>query len=137
MNYVQEKEFEQKIGHQPSQSELSEERTRLVKEIKKYCNHSGYSDVEPYEVVRVISEQTVEIRKMRTVQTKFPQEFHSGGFVGHYADNRSGQEYDYFSDESYPIERVRWSKVNNRWQQGNYGKFYMSDTPYKHYDYNF
>ena len=30
----------------------------------KFANMIGYSDVEPYEVVRVISDKTIEIRGM-------------------------------------------------------------------------
>ena len=63
--------------------------------------------------------------------------FHAGGFVGHYADNRGGQEYDYFPEPKNPIERIRWSKANRQWQQGKYMRFLMADKPYKHYDYNF
>ena len=63
-----------------------------------------YTDVQPYEVVKVISDITVEVRPMKTKQTKFPQQFSPGGFVGHYHDNRSGQEYEYISD---PEERRR------------------------------
>jgi hypothetical protein len=30
-----------------------------------YANHYMYSDVEPYEVIRVVSEKTIEIRAMK------------------------------------------------------------------------
>jgi hypothetical protein len=28
-----------------------------------YANHCGYSDVTPYEVVRVVSDKTIEVRE--------------------------------------------------------------------------
>ena len=137
MTIGEQMEFDKKLGRKATQAEYRTEELRQKKEIKKYCNFHGYSDVDPFEVVRVISEQTVEIRKMKTEQIKFPTEYHAGGFGGHYADNYGGQDYKYISDESYPIERIRWSKANGKWQQGKYSTFYMSDQPYKHYDYNF
>jgi len=129
-------DFEAKLGHRATQEELRDEELLQLMQIKAYANNHLYSDVEPFEVLRVISPICVEVRAMRTVQTKFPQEFHAGGFVGHYADNYGGQEYDYFQDEEQPIIRIRFSRAKRQWQ-GSHGRFYMSDKPYKHYDYNF
>lgn len=129
--------LETKLGHKPSQDEIRDEEERQLMEIKKYANRSGYSDVEPYEVVRIVSDICVEVRPMKTVQTKFPQDFHRGGFVGHYSDNRSGQEYDYFSNEEAKPFKIRWSRANRQWQVGKHIRFHMADKPYKFYDYNF
>lgn len=129
-------DFEEKLGRKATQIEIWDEQTRRLMEIKPFANNHGYSDVHPYEVIRTVSPICVEVRAMRTVQTKFPKDFKAGGFVGHYADNREGQEYDYFQDEEQPIIRIRWSKAKRQWQ-GSHGRFYMSDRPYKHYDYNF
>ena len=38
--------------------------------IRKFANLKYWTDVEPYEVVRVISDKTVEVRLMDTIQTK-------------------------------------------------------------------
>lgn len=100
--------------------------------VRKYCNERGWSDVHPYEVVEVISNKTVKVRAMDTKQTKFPSECHIGGFAAHYADNRSGQDYEYISNPDNPIKTIRLGKKG--WAQG---RFYMSDKPYKFYDYNF
>jgi hypothetical protein len=129
-------EFEKTLGRRATQQEIREEETRRLMEIKAFANNHGYTDVHPFEVIRTISPICVEVRAMRTVQTKFPQEFHVGGFVGHYADNYGGQDYDYFQDETQPIIRIRWSRAKRQWQ-GSHGRFYMSDKPYKFYDYNF
>lgn len=129
--------FEKTLGRRATQAEIREEETRKLKEVKSHANRHGYSDVDPYEVIKKISDTTVEIRAMKAVQTKFPQDFHKGGFVGHYADNRSGQDYDYFSEETNEIIRIRWSKPNRRWQDKYGNRYYMSDEPYKFYDYNF
>ena len=129
--------LEEQLGRRATQQEIRDEETRRMMEIKPYANRHGYTDCYPYEVIRTISPICVEVRAMKTVQTKFPKDFHAGGFVGHFSDNRSGQEYDYFPNEEAEIFRIRWSKANRQWQQGKYNRFSMSDKPYKFHDYNF
>lgn len=107
-----------------------------IREIQAYCNSRGYTDVEPYEIVKVVSGKCVEVRAMKSVLVKAPQDFHAGGFCGHFSDNNS-QEWAITSDPEAKTERVRWSEANRQWQQGKYGRFSMSETPVKHYDYNF
>jgi hypothetical protein len=99
--------------------------------IRPFCNEYGWSDVHPYEVVKVISANCVEIREMATEQTVFPKDFIIGGFSAHCVDNFN-QDYKYTSDLSRPTVRIRKGKKG--W--GN-GKFRMANNPYKHYDYNF
>ena len=36
----------------------------LTAHIASYANQYGYSDIEPYEIVRVVSDKTIEIRNM-------------------------------------------------------------------------
>ena len=104
-------------------------------EIKKFMNRSIGTDCIPYEVVRVVSDKCVEIRAMKTKQTKFPKEFHVGGFSAHCSDNHS-QEYEYFSDETAEVFKVRYSEKRDSWG-GKYVRFWMSDKPVYFYDYNF
>ena len=103
--------------------------------IKKYANLSIGSDRNPYEVVKIISDKTVEVRAMDSKQIVFPRDFQVGGFSAHCADNYA-QKYEYFSNESYPVIRIRLSKAKRQWQ-GSGGRFCMSDSPCKFYDYNF
>jgi hypothetical protein len=57
----------------------------------KYANHCMYSDVDPYEIVRVISDKTIEIREMKAVRDDSVKlEFHVGGFSAH-CSNQSEQ----------------------------------------------
>lgn len=130
------KKFEQEHGTKPTNADMNAEMLRRIHEIKKYANMHGYSDVEPYEVIRVVSQQTVIVRAMETKQTKFPSKVVPGGFAGHTVDNREGQDYEYTSNSANPEIRIRWSKANRRWQRGGQ-RFLMSDAPYKFYDYNF
>ena len=104
-------------------------------EIKKYANLHLFTDIEPYEVVRKISDMTVEIRKMDYVQTKFPKEFHKGGFSGYYSDNEA-QEYEYSSNPENKVVRIRYSKSRKGWFRGSF-RHIMSDKPRRFYDYNF
>lgn len=129
--------FEKTLGRKATQEEIREETARQLKEIKAYANHSGYSDCTPYKVVKVISPICVEVRAMSTKQIKFPQDVRIGGFLAHTVDNRSGQDYEYSSNEENPVIRIRWSNANRQWQKGKYMRFYMADKPYKFYDYNF
>jgi hypothetical protein len=101
--------------------------------IRKYANHIMWSDVEPFEVVRVISDKCVEIRPMQTKQIVFPKEIYVGGFSAHTADNYN-QAYEYTSNETASTMRIRKGKKG--WKSGNL-KFSMSDAPIKFYDYNF
>jgi len=106
------------------------------KKIKKFANYYGWSDVHPYEVVNVISEQTVEVRAMKATQTVFPKEFHVGGFSAHCSDQYR-QDYKYESVPDSPTVRIRWSNAKNQWQRAGGMKFLMEDAPHKFYDYNY
>lgn len=107
-----------------------------LREVKKYCNQHGYTDVYPWEVVRTVSDKCVEIKAMSVEQTKFPEQFSPGGFVGHYHDNRAGQDYKYISNPENVVIRCRWSEAKKQWQSER-GRHVMADKPYKFYDYNF
>jgi hypothetical protein len=101
--------------------------------IRKYANNMMWSDIEPYEVVKIVSDKCVEIRPMQTKQIVFPKEFHIGGFSAHCSDNWN-QKYEYSSDPTAPTMRIRKGKKG--WKSGSL-KFQMSNNPIKHYDYNF
>lgn len=132
------------MRREPGYKEASEKVRKLEnelkywenREVKAYCNQHGWTDVYPYEVVRVVSEKTIEVRAMSVKQVKFPSEVHVGGFAAHVVDNRSGQEYEYESNPENTVIRCRWSEAKKQWQSER-GRHSMSDQPYKFYDYNF
>jgi hypothetical protein len=109
----------------------------FLNKIRAYANAVLYSDVEPFEVTRIISKTCVEIRALSYTQTRTPQDFHAGGFSGHYADNREGQAYTYESNPHGQVLRIRLTKRG--WRAGGMNgiRFTMSDTPVRFYDYNF
>lgn len=99
--------------------------------IRKFANERIGSDSRPFEVIRVISDKTVEIRRMNHEPIRLPKQFHVGGFSAHCSDNYA-QEYSYSSDPEAPILRIRLGLKG--WDQG---RFSMSQEPSYFYDYNF
>ena len=54
-----------------------------------YANEYGYSDVNPFEIVRRVSDKTLEIRAMKAVRDDSVKlEFHVGGFSAHCSNQR-------------------------------------------------
>ncbi len=100
-----------------------------------FANHYGYSDVYPFEVVRVISDKTIEVREMDAERDESVQlEWLPGGFVGHCVNQRD-QKWIITSNESNPVIRVRLNKKG--WQDKHGRRFGLSDKPVRFYDYNF
>ena len=101
-----------------------------------YANHIGYSDINPFEVVKVISDKTIEVRAMDAIRDESVElQWVAGGFAGHCV-NQDNQKWFIKSNASNPIVRIRLSK-NKGWQDKDGRKFRLSDQPTKFYDYNF
>ena len=101
-----------------------------------YANHFGYTDINPFEVVRVISDKTLEVRAMDAIRDESIElQWVAGGFAGHCV-NQSQQKWLIKSNPSNRIVRIRLSK-NKGWQDKDGRKFRLSDQPTKFYDYNF
>jgi len=107
--------------------------------MKKFCNQHLYTDIEPFEVVRVISEKTIEIRKMKCVELDWGKHFIPGGFAFHVPDQQN-QKWIITSDETQPVVRARLNKpkgYKHGFWRSDYGRHYLADEPIKFYDYNF
>jgi len=103
---------------------------------KPFANRLGYTDVEPFEVVRVISDRTVEVRRMAaTLAADWRPEMHAGGFSAHCVNNRD-QRWTITSDETAPVLRIRVRKDGD-WYAATGERFRMADAPRKFHDYNF
>jgi len=100
-----------------------------LNKIKKYCNYHGYSDVEPYEVVKIITNKKVIIRKMDSELTQIPTS-HIGGFAAH--TNNYEQRWNITSNPNN--ENITITLTKNGWGKG---QFRMDNEPIKFYDYNF
>lgn len=102
---------------------------------KQYANKTLFSDVYPYEVVRVISEKTLEIRAMKYERDpSFKPEFDIGGFAGH-CTNQSEQRHIYSSNPDAGIRRIRLNKKG--WQDKYGDRYSLSDSPRYFRDFNF
>lgn len=106
------------------------------KPIQAFANHHGWTDVYPCEVVRKISDTTVEIRGMKCTKKPWKQEWIAGGFFAH-CPNQHQQEWEIEPDLEAPVTRIRWSKAKNRWQDKHGSRYIMASKPRKFYDYNF
>ena len=101
--------------------------------MKQYANHYGWSDVNPFEVVRVVSAKTLEIRAMDAVKNpEVKTSFQIGGFSAH-SDNV--QDWFITSNEENPVFRIRLGKRG--WKDKHGHRYGLSDKPVKFYDYNF
>jgi len=101
----------------------------------QYANQFGYSDVEPFEVVRVISEKTIEVREMDAERDNSVKlDFHVGGFSAH-CSNQRDQKWVITSNPTNPVVRIRFGKQG--WKSADGRRFKLADAPRKFYDYNF
>lgn len=101
----------------------------------QYANQIGYSDVNPFEVVRVISDKTLEIRAMKAeLDPNWVADFRPGGFSAHCA-NQSEQKWIIEEDEQSSTIRIRLGKRG--WKDRNGNTYKLSENPRKFYDFNF
>jgi hypothetical protein len=100
-----------------------------------HANHSGYTDAHPYEIVRVVSPKTIEIRLVDAeLDPEWKPETIAGGFAGHTVNNGS-QKWIYTSNKDNRVIRARLRK-DGYFYSAN-GRHNLSTAPYKFYDYNF
>lgn len=103
-----------------------------------HANHIGYSDIHPFEIVRHVSDKTLEVRRMNYKRDReFTPNIIAGGFAG-YCTNNSEHEQKWIitSDEAARVIRIRLHK-DGCWKDSN-GNRYIPDTkPRCFYDYNF
>ena len=101
----------------------------------KFANHYSYTDIDPFEVVRVVSDRTLEIREMNTDRDdSVVLQFHIGGFAAN-CSNQRDQKWTITSDTSNKVIRIRLGK--NGWKDAHGRRFKLSEQPHKFYDYNF
>jgi hypothetical protein len=101
-----------------------------------YANHIGYSDINPFEIVRRVSDKTLEIRSMSYEQDpSWKPNFVAGGFSGTVV-NQNEQRWIIKSCEKATPFKIRLSK-NRGWRDAGGNRYRLSDKPVKFYDYNF
>ena len=100
-----------------------------------YANESGYSDMYPYEIVKVVSENTIEIRPMDTERDDSVElKWVSGRFAGHCV-NQAQQKWFYKSNPDNSVRRIRRRKDGYFYNHCN--RVYLEREPRKFHDYNF
>lgn len=100
-----------------------------------FVNRIGYSDIEPFEVVRVISSKTIEARRMKAVQDpSWKPVCIPGGFFAHCTNNNT-QRWVITSDESEDVIRLHLRKDGKYYCNGE--KYSPATEPKKFYDFNF
>jgi len=103
-----------------------------------FANRISYSDIEPYEIVRRLSDCTIEVRAMDatfdpSAKDEFNKSFIPGGFLGNFDNDL--QKWIFSRNTENQVHRLRKHKDGAYY--GSMGKFVLSDEPYKKYDYNF
>lgn len=102
---------------------------------KLYAMHMAYTDVNPYIVRRVISDNTLEIQRMHhEADPEDRPQFVPGGFsaICVHAGKRIITE-----DPNGEVIRIRRTKRNpDRWTHKGM-RFVLKDHPVAYYDYNF
>lgn len=95
----------------------------------KYMNHHVGSDVYPYEIIEVVSDRTIKVRRMHA------EPDHDNGY-----DWQEGGPWVCTSDESRTVETVTRRKNGNWYPKGQkqlYNPFAFSSHPCKYRDPNF
>lgn len=99
-----------------------------------YANHYGYTDIDPYEIIEVISDKTIVVREMdANPNPDFVMDFTPGGFCGHVSNQ---PDWIITSNENNDTFRIRLHK-SGVWKSKSGRKFHLADQPRKYYDYNF
>lgn len=104
----------------------------------RYANKHLYSDIEPYEIVRVVSGRKIIVRTMKcTVDPEWRMDWRSGGFGGQLA-NSSDQRWIIESDPDGK-EITLTLRGDGKWrlEKHGYNEFVLSVEPMKFYDWNF
>jgi len=100
-----------------------------------YANHYGYSDVNPFEIVRRVSDKTVEIRSMKAERDPdWKPDFVPGGFSA-VCLNINSQKWIIESDPDGVVRRIRLGKRG--WKDSHRNRYELSDKPFRFYDFNF
>jgi hypothetical protein len=103
----------------------------------KYANHVGWSDVEPFEIIKV----TAKTLTLRAMQAKLDPDWHPEAVIGGFAGvvtNNSKQKWIITSDETGLVIKAHLRKEGQHYRYySKLGRHSLSEFPIKHYDYNF
>lgn len=86
-----------------------------------HANQHLYSDVYPFEIVRKISDKTLEVRQMDSTLIN---------------SDMNDQKWRAASNENNPIIRIRLRK-NGSWRDAEGLRYILSTEPSRYHDYSF
>lgn len=102
----------------------------------KHANHIGWSDINPFEVIKENTARKLTIRSMTCERKNMEKlQFHVGGFSAH-CSNQHEQKWEITSDSDCSIYEIRLNK-KGEWRDKHGCLFRLADAPVKFYDYNF
>lgn len=90
--------------------------------IHQYWNQIVGSDIYPNEIVNVISDKTLEVRRMDSKQLSEP-----------FTEN---QKWECTSNKDAEVRRIRKNQ-DGKWRDTSKCIFVESDKPYRYHDYSF
>ncbi len=100
-----------------------------------FANQFGYSDINPFEVVRVVSDKCLEVREMDAERDESVKlEWAVGGFAG-VCLNQRDQKWFIRSNPANGTVRIRLGKRG--WRSADGRRFDLGNEPIRFYDYNF
>jgi len=100
-----------------------------------HANFHGYSDKHPYEIVKVVSPRTLEVRLVDAqLDTTWKPETVKGGFSG-YTVNNHEQKWLYNTNAKNDTVRIRRRK--DGYYYSAIGRHALATAPSKFHDYNF
>lgn len=101
-----------------------------------HANHYSYSDITPFEIIRKVSDKTIEVRRLESELINGNDlEFHVGGFAAN-CSNQRDQKYTFSSNPENHVVRLRLRK-DGLWYCKYGNKHRLSDKAIRFYDYNF
>ena len=131
----------------PSKSDEAKEHLRMVADVHEwkleervsdyaYASEYLYSDVRAWEILRVVSENCIEIRLMDSEHNCAHLKQVSGGFAGHVV-GQHGQKVTYASNPNNEVIRIRRRKGSHDQWVHKGRRFKLQTEPYAFYDFNF
>ena len=105
---------------------------------EKYACRVVGTDILPFEIIRKISDKTIEIRQMDAgLDPNWrPKWVNTGNFIGAECVNNFEQKWIFKSNTDYTVFRIRKHK-SGFWRDANGNRYKLSDIPIKFYNYNF
>ena len=102
-----------------------------------HANQHGHSDVYPFEIVRAVSDKTIELRSMTAERAAdWKPKIVAGGYAGHCTNNgNQSKAWVIKSDPEGYIVRARLQK-DGSWKS-SHGRHSLHTAAIKKYDYNF